>query len=125
MFIKFCNGKNSNPFADNNCDNALNTEIFVSSNICGSNSALITNIKNAIINGLYPSFGYNTSITRSQIVQIIQSVSGVANCVLQLPSIDIEYKYDIYTSLSQQQILEYSPELVYTSVDSITIELRT
>ena len=91
----------------------------------GSNSALITNIKNAIINGLYPSFGYNTSITRSQIVQIIQSVSGVANCVLQLPSIDIEYKYDIYTSLSQQQILEYSPELVYTSVDSITIELRT
>lgn len=89
-----------------------------------STQALTTRIRNNLVDKLYTKFGYDNAIYRSEIIKIVQSTTGVEHCQLVSPRHDIFFDYDIYEDFTQQQLLEYSPELVYFDTSTITIEVK-
>ena len=93
----------------------------------GSNitsQSLIQNVKDAIINTLINSFGYDKPLYRSEIVKIIQGLNGVKHCEIKEPNHDIFFNYDIYKDFTQEQLLEYAPQLVFIDSNSIYVEVR-
>lgn len=107
-------------------DIPLKIELTVKPNksITISYADLINNIKEELIKQIGPNFGYNKNLYRSQIVNIVQNVSGVENCTVISPSHDIFYDSDQLTNLTQEQILTYTPELVYFTTNSIYITIK-
>jgi len=100
-------------------------EVWMDKSYSGSDFGLITTVKDTLINSLYSKFGYDKNLYISEIIRVVKSVAGVSNCKVLKPEHDIEFKYDIYEDLTQQQLLEYSPDLIYIDSDSITIKVRT
>jgi hypothetical protein len=105
------------------CPIQIKAEIFKEKTYTGSDTELITNIKNALIQVFRPKFGPNVSLYRSQIVRVIQSIDGVNNCQLLFPTSDVFFNFDINTDLTQQQLLEYSPEYVYFTLSDISLTI--
>ena len=75
-----------------------------------------------IYNKYKDSFGADISIYRSEIIEVIQSVTGVSNCRLIEPKTSLFFNYNI-DNFTQQQLLEYTPEMVYFKLEDITISL--
>jgi hypothetical protein len=90
-----------------------------------SDFTIIDKIKTALIDGLYNNFGYDKNLYIADIVRITKSVPGVRNCRVLKPAHDIEFNYDIHETLTQEQLLTYSPDLVYIDVSSISIVMRS
>ena len=61
-------------------------------------------------------------IDKSEILQVIRSVSGVQYAELILPKVDIRFKYQIQ-DLPQDELLDYTPQLVAFTQDTISITL--
>ncbi len=87
-----------------------------------STSALSSRISNSLVDTFYTRFGYDKPIYRSEIVRHVQAIDGVEHCQLIEPRHDIFFDYDIYEDFTQEQLLEYSPELVYFDTSTIIIE---
>ncbi len=87
-----------------------------------SDITLSENIKNAIYDRYKDSFGANITIYRSEIIEIIQSVTGVSNCCLIYPKTSIFFNYDI-NDFTQGELLAYTPEMVYFNIEDITIKI--
>jgi len=85
---------------------------------------LISNIKEAIIDGLYSYFGADKPLYISQITEIIQGVTGIQHCKVVNPKHDIFFNYDIHEDLTQQELIEYTPDLVWFDTTMISITLR-
>ena len=102
----------------------IEASIWKSTNISVTSTTLIRKIKDALINQLYTKFGYDAPIFRSDIIRIIQSVDGVEHCELISPSHNIFFNYDIYEDFTQNQLLNYSPQLVFTDTTKINISIR-
>ena len=88
-----------------------------------SASILIENIKNALLNQFITKFGIDKDIDRSEILATIRNVDGVTYAKLHKPEIDIRFKYEL-TDLSLETLLDYTPQLVAFTYDSITISLK-
>lgn len=86
--------------------------------------AIVQNIKNSLINGLYSKFGFDSNIYLSEIVKIAQGVEGVRNCTVVEPTHDIFFDYNLKEDLTQQELLEYSPQLVWFDSTTISVEVR-
>ncbi len=102
----------------------ISMEVFKDKSVSISDVALIENIKNAIYNFYQPNFGANLNIYRSEITDIVQSVVGVSNCRVIEPRTNIFFNYDIST-FTQPQLLTYTPELVYFTLDDIEVIILT
>jgi len=89
-----------------------------------STQALTAKIREDLISNLYTRFGYDKPFYKSEIIKLVQSVSGVEHCQLVSPNHDIFFDYDIYEDFTQTQLLEYSPELVYFDTSTISIEVK-
>jgi len=100
----------------------ISAEVVKMNSIAVSDSLLINDIKNAIYNKYKDSFGADISIYRSEIIEVIQSVTGVSNCRLIEPKTSLFFNYNI-DNFTQQQLLEYTPEMVYFKLEDITISL--
>jgi len=87
-------------------------------------AAIISNIKTSLIDGLYRKFGFDKDIYMSEIIEIVQNVQGVSHCKLIEPIHDIFFNYDLKKDLTQQELLEYSPQLIWFDSTSISIEMR-
>jgi len=87
-----------------------------------SDVILSENIKTAIYDRYKDSFGANITIYRSEIIEIIQSVTGVSNCCLIHPKTSIFFNYDI-NDFTQGELLAYTPEMVYFNIEDITIKI--
>lgn len=85
---------------------------------------IIKNVKDNLINNLYTSFGFDKDIYRSDILKIVQSTPGVLNSQVVEPKHDIFFDYDIREDLTQQELLEYSPQLIWFDSTTITVEVR-
>jgi len=86
--------------------------------------AIVQNIKNSLIDGLYSKFGFDSNIYLSEIVKIAQGVEGVRNCTVVEPTHDIFFDYNLKEDLTQQELLEYSPQLVWFDSTTISVEVR-
>jgi len=87
-------------------------------------TALSALIKTELIAALGPNFGFDKGLYTSQIIKIVQSIKGVANVKVVSPRHDIFFSYDKYKDFSEQDLLEYGPDLIYFSADQISIEIR-
>ncbi len=83
-------------------------------------SAIMNSIKTELISGFSSKFGIHTNIYRSEIIDIVQNVTGVDHCKVIQPYSNIFFN-TIIDDLEQDQLLEYSPEYVYFTEESITI----
>jgi len=88
-----------------------------------SQSLLKQNIKDAVIQYFSPYMGTQKELDRSEISKVIRGLSGVRYCEILEPAIDIRFKYDIRTNLSQEQLLGYTPQYIGMVEDLIQIEI--
>lgn len=86
--------------------------------------AIVQNIKNNLIDGLYSKFGFDSNIYLSEIIKIAQEVEGVRNCTVVEPTHDIFFNYNLKEDLTQLELLEYSPQLVWFDSTTISVEVR-
>lgn len=99
---------------------SIEIEVFKSEIFFGSDGELINAIKSALISNFSDRFGINIELYRSEIISVIQSVTGVDHCNLKSPKSDIFLNF-VLEDLSQEELLIYSPEYVSFSEDNISI----
>lgn len=100
----------------------LEIEIFKTSTFTGSVSDLTASVKTAILAAFSSRFGIGITLYRSEIIDVIQGVTGVGYCRLVQPASSIYFDYDI-DNFTQTDLLEYGPEYVYFTEDDITIRI--
>ncbi len=88
-----------------------------------SASQIINNVKNELLNNFVIQFGIDVDIDKSEILSIIRSVPGVTYAKLYKPEIDIRFKYNP-VDLDIAILLDYTPQMVAFSYDTITIALK-
>ena len=59
-----------------------------------------------------------------EIIDVIHNVTGVSYCRLIKPETSIFFKFNI-DDFDQQELLEYTPDLVYFTEDDIVINVIT
>lgn len=102
----------------------LNIIVWRDPSYSSTSRAIVSNVKTGLINGLYQKFGFDKDIFITEIVDIVQSVPGVSHCKVMEPSHDIFFNYDLRKDLTEQELLEYSPQLVWFDSTSIYVEVR-
>jgi hypothetical protein len=100
----------------------ISIEVFKQRQYTRSSDELISEIKDQLISDFSDRFGIHSSIYRSEIINSIMSVDGVSYCRLINPRSDIFFDFEI-EDLTQNQLLEYGPEYIYFSEDSISISV--
>ena len=86
--------------------------------------AIIKAIKEKLVDVFYERFGFDKNIYLSELTSVVQSVPGVDYCRILEPQHDIFFNYDVYKDLSQTELLQYSPQLVYFTTNDIIIEVK-
>ena len=97
-------------------------DVFKSSSYSGSITSLANSIRETLLEEFDSKFGINQSIWRSDIIETVQNVDGVEHCRLIDPGTNIFFDFDI-DNFTQTQLLEYGPEYVYFTEDSIAIRI--
>ncbi len=101
----------------------ISLNVVKDSNISIGIEVLKSNIKTNIISHFESEFGMDKNIDRSEIIKIVRTVSGVNYVELLEPECDIIFNYNIDKDLSTNELLEYTPQLVMMSENSITINI--
>jgi hypothetical protein len=86
-----------------------------------SNSSIYDTITTAILN-YTNNLGIGTSFYLSELINAVQSISGVSYVRPITPLHDIIYN-DVSSNLSQIQVQFYTPEYIYTTSDNITLTI--
>jgi len=97
-------------------------DIFKLDTYTGSIAALADLIRETLVTDFEDRFGINQSIYRSEIIESVQNVNGVEHCRVLTPQSNIFFNFNI-DEFTQQELLEYGPEYVYFTEDSITIKV--
>lgn len=98
--------------------------VIPSDNSLTTDQILVKTIKDTLVTKLSPYFGYNKSILRSVISKIVQDIAGVEHVEILEPKFNIKFELDPYKNMTQEQLLRYTPELIFFSTENIFIELR-
>jgi hypothetical protein len=81
---------------------------------------LSNSIKTELLSAFTSRFGIHATIYRSEIVDTVQSISGVSHCKVIQPATSIFFN-TVIDDLDQDDLLEYSPEYLYFTSSSIII----
>jgi len=100
----------------------ISLDIFKTETYSDSISLLADTIRETLVEEFTSSFGINKPIYRSEIIETAQNVTGVEHCRLLTPESNIFFDFDI-NNFTQKELLEYAPEYVYFTEDSITIRI--
>ncbi|MFW9871851.1 MAG: DUF2793 domain-containing protein [Candidatus Thorarchaeota archaeon] len=100
----------------------ISLDVFVSSTYSGTLGDLTQAIRNALLEEFDDRFGINVDIYRSEIIDVVQEVDGVEHCRLIKPESSVFFNFDI-DDFTQTELLQYSPEYVYFTEDSISIRI--
>ncbi len=90
----------------------------------GSLAALVDNIKTALLNEFAPTFGLDINIDRSEIIKTVRGVTGVLYVKLHAPVVDIRFTYNVPNDLPMEYLIDYTPQLVAFSTDTIDIHIK-
>ena len=129
--ILFVTAKNTKYiYSDNNgwivpnYDIPLTIELeVVKSQFAGLDTQIAYDIRQALLTAYADVFGSNANIYRSNIIDVVEGVEGVRNCKLIQPYSDIFFDSIKIDDLDQDDLLEYTPEYVYFTSDSIIIRI--
>jgi len=100
----------------------IEIEIFKESSYADSNTTLSDTIKTAIVNNFQSRFGANLALYRSEIIDTVQSIDGIDHCRLLQPTSNIFFSFEI-SDLSEDELLEYTPDYVYFDSSNITVRI--
>ena len=101
----------------------LKVEIDPTVNVSGS--AIKDTIKQTLVDHFSPYMGTQKSLDRSEINQVVRDISGVIYCEVLKPEVDIKFLYDINHDLTQQQLIDYTPQYMGFTIDSIEVDIIT
>lgn len=104
------------------CPLEIVVEVFKSPDYYGSDITLANLVKSTLLTVFSPRFGPNISLYKSEIIRTIQNIEGVGHCNLIKPESNIFFEYEL-TSLTEQELLEYSPEFIYFLESSIIVKV--
>lgn len=79
-------------------------------------------IKNELYNQLSDLFGPNLNLYKSQLISIIHNIDGIKFCHITKPESDIFFNFST-DDFTKDELLEYTPELVHFTKDSINVKL--
>jgi len=97
-------------------------DVFQTKEYTGSISDLSESVKDALMEAFTDRFGIEIELYRSEIIDVVQEVPGVEHCRLIKPQSNIFFNFDLI-DLTQQELLEYGPEYVYFTKDTIEIKI--
>jgi hypothetical protein len=97
-------------------------DVFKTDSYASSTSTLAASIRETLVTEFASHFGINKPIYRSEIIETVQNVDGVEHCRLLTPESNIFFNFNI-DDFTQKELLEYGPEYVYFTEDSITIRI--
>jgi len=100
----------------------ITIDVFQTEEYVGSISTLATSVRDALIEAFQDRFGIESDLYRSEIIDVVQSVDGVEHCRLLAPESNIFFNFDL-VNLTQDELLEYGPEYIYFTEDSIEIKI--
>lgn len=100
----------------------IEIEVFRSLSYSGTVSSLINTVRETIYETFKDRFGSNATIYRSEIINTVQQIDGVSHCRLKKPETSIFFNFEL-KELTEDQLLEYGPEYVYFTQDSITVRV--
>ncbi len=100
----------------------ITLDVFQTDEYTGSISNLAASVRTALVVAFQDRFGIEVDIYRSEIVDVVQSVDGVDHCRLLAPESNIFFNFDL-KNLTQDELLEYGPEYVYFTEDSIEVKI--
>jgi len=83
---------------------------------------LSQNIKDALMVAFEDRFAADVNIYQSEIIDVVQEVTGVKYCRLVTPETSIFFNFDI-DDFTQIQLLKYAPEYVYFRRENITVKV--
>ena len=75
-----------------------------------------------IIHNYYDIIGHDTSVYRSDIIGLLQSLNRVKYVNLISPEIDLLYNYNI-SDFTSEELLNYTPEYLYVKREDINIKV--
>ena len=90
--------------------------------VATSSTALVSNIRSVLVDTLSANFGLDKNIDRSQIIQTVRAIAGVKYVELLEPQVDIRFNYDSQ-DLTEEELLDYTPQLVCFTEDTIAIKI--
>jgi len=100
----------------------IRLDVFQSSTYTGSISVLANTIRETLVAAFADRFGIEVNLYQSEIIDVVQEIDGVDHCRLLEPSSNIFFNFDLI-ELTQDQLLEYGPEYIYFTEDSIEIKI--
>ncbi len=100
----------------------ISLDVFITDTYTGTIGNLTQAIREALITAFEGRFGINSTLYRSEIIDVVQEVEGVDHCRLIDPVSSIFFNFNI-DDFTQQQLLEYAPEYVYFTEDDIAIRV--
>jgi len=100
----------------------LSMDIKMQDNFSIDQQQFIQSIKTAIINDYSDRMVCQSYLNRSEIVATIQNVAGVDHCRIIQPISNIFYNFEL-TDLTTDELLNYTPELMFFTEENISIRL--
>ena len=100
----------------------ISLDVFKADTYSGYVSSLVSDIRQALLNAFSDRFGIGTAIYRSEIIDVVQQVTGVDHCSLIEPQSGIFLNFDI-NKFTQEELLRYSPDYIYFTESSISIKV--
>ena len=97
-------------------------EVFVDKNLTKSVGEVRSEVKSALINHFKNKFGPSIKLYRSEIIDVVQSLENIRYSRLIDPKSDIFFDYNI-DNFTENELLEYVPEYVYFTKDSIEVKV--
>lgn len=105
------------------CPLEISVEVFRDPQYYNSDITLSNRVKSILLNEYSSRFGPNITLYKSEIIKTIQSIEGVGHCNLIKPESNIFFEYDLNSGFTEQELLEYSPEYIYFTEDSIFVKV--
>lgn len=99
--------------------------VFADPNSTTTDEIIRQSVIDSVINEFANKFNYQISLYRSEIIKVVQSVPGVKSCDLVKPSHDIFFNFDPVQTLTQEELIRYTPELIYFGSENIQVEVRS
>jgi hypothetical protein len=101
----------------------IEIDVFTSESYSGTLGDLTQEIRETLVESFTSRFGINANIYRSEIIDIVQGISGVEHCRLVKPESSIFFNFNNVNDFTQEELLQYGPEYIYFTEDSISIRI--
>jgi hypothetical protein len=100
----------------------IEIEVFRSQTFSGTVVALIDTVRDTLYEAFKDRFGANTTIYRSEIIDVIQGIEGVSHCRLRKPETSIFFNFSLL-DLTQDQLLRYGPEYIFFKEENVSVRI--